>query len=104
MVSEQQKLQKELNAITIELHELDYQDAMEQDLLTSKTKEEQAVRQEVSEERPEKNQETVEQEETSEALAAASSLEAEEDDVDLAAIAGDLPRLQQVLLRQWQTD
>ena len=40
------------------------------------------------------------QEEAAEALAVASSLGAEEDDVDLAAIAEDLPRLQQVLLRQ----
>ena len=43
------------------------------------------------------------QEEAAEALAVASSLGAEEDDVDLAAIAEDLPRLQQVQLRQWQT-
>ena len=43
------------------------------------------------------------QAQAAEAIEAASSLEVEGDAVDLAAIADDLPQLQQMLLRQWQT-
>ena len=43
------------------------------------------------------------QAQAAEAIEAASSLGVEGDAVDLAAIADDLPQLQQMLLRQWQT-
>ena len=43
MLSEKQKLQKELNALTIQLHELDYNEDMEKELLSNKATEEQAV-------------------------------------------------------------
>ena len=43
------------------------------------------------------------QAQAAEAIEAASSLEVAGDAVDLAAIADDLPQLQQMLLRQWQT-
>ena len=43
------------------------------------------------------------QAQAAEAIEPASSLGVEGDAVDLAAIADDLPQLQQMLLRQWQT-